>query len=266
MKKFFTRGLIALLPLILTIVILYLAAGFLYKNVGTPIGEGLKWIAQKGFGLSPAGPLPDGTPAPSGPWSWFFSWGAPVAGFCVAALLTILIGFVAATLVGNRVYRYFESLLSRLPIVKTVYPYARQFTDFLFSESARKPENFRFVVAVPFPARGLYAIGFLTGEGLRILNEVSGRSLVSVFVPTSPAPFGGFVLYVPREEVVPMPLSIEEAMRILISAGVIHPDHQRVPPNATFVRPLPPAPPPVEAPRTDQRPALNPPPPEPPSA
>ena len=202
-----------------------------YKNIGTPIGEGLKWIAEQGFGLSASATRPDGTPSP---WSWFFRWGAPLAGFCVAFLLTILVGFIAATLVGNKVYRYFESLLSRLPVVKVIYPYARQFTDFFFSGDALKQGKFRFTVAVPFPAHGLYAIGFVTGEGLKALNAAAGRSLVSVFVPTSPAPFGGFVLYVPREEVVPLPLTIEEAMRILISAGVIHPPHQRVPPEAAF--------------------------------
>lgn len=223
MRRFFARGLIALLPLVLTAVILYLAVGFLYKNVGTPIGEGLKWAAEKGFDLSP-----------SPPWSWFFSWGAPLAGFCVAFLLTIGVGFVAATLVGNKVYRYFESLLSRLPVVKVIYPYARQFTDFFFSGQARKPGDFRFVVAVPFPTHGLYSIGFVTGGGLKALNEAAGRAFISVFVPTSPAPFGGFIVYVPREEVVRLPLSVEEAMRILISAGVIHPEHQRVPPDAVL--------------------------------
>lgn len=232
MKKFFTRGLIALLPLVLTVVILYLVVGFLYKNVGTPIGEGLKWAAEKGLGLSPAPPA-----------SWFFSWGAPLTGFCVAVLLTILVGFIAATFVGNKLYKYFESLLSRLPVVKVIYPYAKQFTDFFFSGQARKSKEFRFVVAVPFPTHGLYSIGFVTGEGLKALNEAAGKPLVSVFIPTSPAPFGGFVVYVPREEVVRLPLSVEEAMRILISAGVIHPDHQRVPPAPVLPRPLPPPPP-----------------------
>jgi len=232
MKKFLAKGLMALLPLVLTAVVLYLAVGFLYNNVGIPIGQGLKWIAEKGFGLAPPAILPDGSYAPGDEWAWFFRWGAPLLGFCVAFLLTLVMGFFVATFLGSKLYKLFEALLSRLPVVKVIYPYARQFTDFFFSSDEKKPKDFKHAVAVPFPTQGIYSIGFVTGEGMRALNEATGKTLLCVFVPTSPAPFTGYVVYVPKDQIVPLPLSIEEAMRVLISAGVIHPDHQRVPPAA----------------------------------
>ncbi len=231
MKKFFARGLMALLPLVLTAVVLYLVVGFLYGNVGVPIGEGLKWIAQKWFGVAPPPVLPDGTLDPKSEWTPFFSWGAPLVGFCVAILLTLVMGFFVATFLGNKLYRYFERLLSRLPVVKVIYPYARQLTDFFFAADEKKRMHFKHTVAVPFPTHGIYSIGFVTGEGMKAIDEAAKRRLLCVFVPTSPTPFTGFVIYVPRQQVITLPISVEEAMRILISAGVIHPLHQMIPPD-----------------------------------
>ncbi len=222
MKKFFTKGLMALLPLVLTAVILYLAVEFLYGNVGVPIGEGLKWIAERWAGLKPPAESPNGRLAADDEWSWFFRWGAPLVGFCVAILLTVGMGFLVATFLGGKAYKILEGLLSRLPLVRTIYPYARQFTDFFFSHD-QKTSDFKHAVAVPFPTRGIYSIGFVTGCGMAALNDATGRSMVSVFVPTSPTPFTGYVVFVPQEEVIRLPITVEEAMRIIISAGVLNP-------------------------------------------
>ena len=84
---------------------------------------------------------------------------------------------------------------------------------------------------MPFPTQGVWSIGFVTGDGMKSLNEATGKHLLSIFVPTSPTPFTGYVIYVPREDVIPLPISIEEAMRIQISVGVLHPPHQAVSPG-----------------------------------
>lgn len=86
--------------------------------------------------------------------------------------------------------------------------------------------DFKHAVAVPFPTHGMYSIAFVTGEGLRALNDTLRKHMVCVYVPTSPTPFTGYVVYVPREDVIPLPLSVEEAMRIIITMGVVHPAHQ----------------------------------------
>lgn len=220
MKRFFTKGLFAVLPIVLTAAVLYLVVGFLYNNVGVPIGEAIKWLVIRFAGEDPRAPHP--------PWAWLFSWGAPVLGFCVAIVLTFIAGFFVATFFGRKLYQWFESGLKRVPLIGTIYPYARQFTDFFFGDE--KKQDFKTAVAVPFPSRGTYSIGFVTSEGMKALNEATQKHLVCVFVPAAPTPFSGFVLYVPREDLLPLPLSVDEAMRIIISAGVIHPSHQAVGP------------------------------------
>jgi uncharacterized membrane protein len=225
MKRFFAKGLFAVLPIVVTAAVLYLVVGFLYNNVGVPIGEVVKWGVVRFAG--------EDAQAPSDHWAWLFRWGAPVIGFCAAIVLTLIAGFFVATFFGRKLYQWFESILKRVPLIGTIYPYARQFTDFFFGDE--KKQDFKTAVAVPFPMRGTYSIGFVTSEGMKSLNEATQKQLVCVFVPAAPTPFSGFVVYVPREDLIPLPLSVDEAMRIIISAGVIHPIHQAVSPAAPAI-------------------------------
>jgi len=227
LKKFFTKGLFAVLPIVLTAAVLYLVIGFLYNNVGVPIGEALKWGVVRVAGENPQ--------APGDHWAWLFRWGAPVVGFCVAILLTLIAGFFLATFFGRKLYRWYEAILKRVPLIGAIYPYARQFTDFFFGDE--KKQDFKTAVAVPFPTKGVYSIGFVTSEGMKALNDSVQKHLVCVFVPAAPTPFSGFVLYVPREDLIPLPLSVDEAMRIIISAGVIHPAHQAIGPTSALLTP-----------------------------
>ncbi|HZE98661.1 MAG TPA: DUF502 domain-containing protein [Planctomycetota bacterium] len=222
MKRFFLKGLFALLPIILTGAVLYFFIGFLYNNVGMPIGEALKWGVVRFTGEDPR--------APTQTWAWLFHWGAPVLGFCVGIVLTLIAGFLLATYFGRKLYRWYESILKRVPLIGAIYPYARQFTDFFFGDE--KKQDFKTAVAFPFPARGTYSIGFVTSQGMKALNEATGKQMVCVFVPAAPTPVSGYVVYVPREDLIPLPISVDEAMRIIISAGVIHPDHQAIGPVA----------------------------------
>ena len=231
MKRFFLKGLFAILPIVLTAAVLYLVIGFLYNNVGVPIGEALKWGVVRLAG--------EDARSPSEHWAWLFRWGAPVVGFCVAILLTLIAGFFLATFFGRKLYRWYEAILKRVPLIGAIYPYARQFTDFFFGDE--KKQDFKTAVAVPFPTKGVYSIGFVTSEGMKALNESTQKHLVCVFVPAAPTPFSGFVLYVPREDLIPLPLSVDEAMRIIISAGVIHPAHQAIGPTSALLTPPHPA-------------------------
>jgi len=218
MKRFFLKGLFAILPIVLTAAVLYLFIGFLFNNVGVPIGEALKWGVARFAGENPQNPSPH--------WSWLFRWGGPVVGFCVAILLTLIAGFFLATFFGRELYRWYESILKRVPLIGAIYPYARQFTDFFFGDE--KKQDFKTAVAIPFPSPGSYSIGFVTSQGMKALNAATGKELVCVFVPAAPTPFSGFIVYTAREALIPLPISVDEAMRIIISAGVIHPDHQAI--------------------------------------
>ena len=236
MKRFFLKGLFALLPIALTVVVFAFVIDFLYGSIAVPIGDAMKvaMVNLAGWEDPTLERLPDAAPLPPEAWDheWFFSWGAPLIGFAVAIILTLVFGFLVATFLGNKLFQFFEWLLKKVPIVGTVYPYAKQFIEFFFS--SEKKMEFKLAVAVPFPTKGLWSIGFVTGDGMKSLNEATGKHLLTIFVPTSPTPFTGYVIYVPREDVIPLPISVEEAIRIQISVGVLHPAHQIVTPSTAL--------------------------------
>lgn len=224
MKKFFTKGLVALLPLLLTFAVVYLVISFIYSYIGVPVGTFLKWLVPKITGLTQDRLVEIGF------WKWFYEAGAPIIGFGLGVILTFFIGILVATFLGKKIYQLFEKLLVKLPIFRQIYPYAKQFTGFLISDENKI--EFKSVVLVPFPSNGVWSIGLITGDGLRCLNDMTKKRCLCVFVPTSPTPFSGFVVYVPQEDVLPVPISVEEAMRVIISCGILSPAHQRVDPIA----------------------------------
>ena len=219
MKKLFSKGLGALLPMVLTIFLLYFVGKTIYETLGVPLGDVLKWAATTLTGQTEEALR---TSHPS--WDRFFKL-APAVGFIIGIFIVFMVGALVATFFGKKIYKLLERKISRLPVIKVIYPYARQFTDFLFSSGEHKME-FKNAVAVPFPYSGVYSIAFVSSEGMRLLNDVTGKKMVCVFVPHSPTPFTGVVCYVPREEIIPLPITVDEAMRIVISCGVISPSHQ----------------------------------------
>jgi uncharacterized membrane protein len=118
-----------------------------------------------------------------------------------------------------------ESYVVRLPVLRKIYPGAKQVSEFFFSEGK---VEFRRVVAVEFPRKGLWMVGFVTGRGLQGLCSRTGTELLSVFVPFTPAPITGYVVMVARDDAVELDISVDEAFQYVISAGVILPPAERV--------------------------------------
>ena len=116
----------------------------------------------------------------------------------------------------------------RVPVVKQVYPYVKQVTDFLLSE--RKVE-FSRVVAVEYPRKGIWSMGLVTGPGLRTLTRSVRTDLLTVFIPSSPTPVTGYTITVRQDEVIDLPLSIDDALRFTVSGGVIVPASQELSPT-----------------------------------
>ena len=105
-----------------------------------------------------------------------------------------------------------------------MYPYVKQVVDFFFSDE--RPIKFNRVVAVEYPRKGIWSVGFLTGDSLPSIQTKLGES-VTVFVPSSPTPFTGYTITIRREDIIELPLTVEEAIRFAVSGGVLVPDHQR---------------------------------------
>ena len=142
----------------------------------------------------------------------------------IGALLTLLVVFVTglltANFIGQRLVRWWEALLHRIPVVRSVYQSVKQISDTVFSPSG---QAFRQAVLVQYPRQGSWTIGFLTGTPGGEIAEHLGREMVSLYVPTTPNPTSGFFLMVPKADLVELDMSVEDALKYLISMGVVAP-------------------------------------------
>jgi uncharacterized membrane protein len=110
-------------------------------------------------------------------------------------------------------------------VIKKIYSWIKQIVDFLFSRQRQKLE-FSTVVAVEYPRRGIWAVGFQTGPALRSISDVLGTESITVFIPSSPTPFTGYTITVPKDSTIELPLTVEEAIGFTISGGVLRPPSQ----------------------------------------
>lgn len=140
-----------------------------------------------------------------------------IAAVLISILFLYFLGFFLRSYLGKKMYGGLEGMFLQLPVVKKIYPHAQRVTSFVFGTGPGR--NFRRVVAVEYPRKGLYALGFVTGEGLQEVVDAADRSMLNVFVPTSPAPVTGFVLFVPDDEVITLPLTVDQALGFLTTCG-----------------------------------------------
>ncbi len=142
-----------------------------------------------------------------------------VGAIAVLALLLFLylVGLLTGLVIGRRLLSLGESLLARIPIVKSVYSWTKSLVEML---SSRNRSAFNSVVLVDFPRPGCRALGFVSGVSI----GADGRRQYRVFLPTSPNPTSGYLLLLDEREVIPAPLSVEEAIRLIVSGGVLAPE------------------------------------------
>ena len=148
------------------------------------------------------------------------AWGIPGVGLIIAAVALTLIGFLSANLLGRTIVQMGESVLSRMPVVRSIYSAAKQIFETLF---AQKSNAFREVVLIEYPRRGIWTIGFLTGSTQGEVQSMTDVEAVNVFIPTTPNPTSGFLLFVPRRDVRVLSMSVEDAIKMVMSGGIITP-------------------------------------------
>ncbi len=145
-----------------------------------------------------------------------------IAGFIVAVVGVCVLGALLASYVGRSFWRTIEKFIMNTPILRNVFPYVKQVTDFLLTNEEQK-KLFSRVVAVEYPRKGIWSVGFVTGSGLeKVVNTVK-REFLTVLIPTSPTPFTGFVITVQKKQTIDLDMTIEEALRFIVSGGVITP-------------------------------------------
>lgn len=147
----------------------------------------------------------------------------PGMGIVVLVVALIFIGFITTGVIGRLVNRSIDLMLALvpLPMVRSVYGTLRQMLEQIFSSNS---SAFREVVMVEYPRKGIYALGFLSGESYEACQVVQGMRLFNVFVPTTPNPTSGFLLLVPETEIFRTKLSVEEGIKLVVSSGIVHPD------------------------------------------
>ena len=196
LKKYFITGLLIWVPLGITLWVLNLLVGTMGQSIGL-------------------------LPSTWRPESWL---GIQVMGVVLTLAIVFITGLLTANLIGQRLLAFLEGLLARIPVVNSIYHSVKQVSDTLFSSSG---QAFRKALLVRFPHSNAWTIAFLTGKpGGDVVNHLQGEH-VSVYVPTTPNPTGGYFLMVPKDDVIELNMSVDEALKYIISMGVVTPDSGR---------------------------------------
>ncbi len=214
-KRYFLRGLAVLVPTIVTIWIFVWGYKFIHGKIGVHIKHGLQYLIILAGGAETE-------------LNKFWIDGAlSIAGFLLALVAVFIVGAFLASVVGKTLWRMIEKFIMNTPFLRQVYPYVKQVTDFLLMQEEEKKKMFSSVVAVEYPREGIWSMGFVTGSGIeKVVNNVK-KEFLTIFIPTSPTPFTGFVIMVPREQTIELNLTMEQALRFVVSAGVIVPGREQ---------------------------------------
>jgi len=144
----------------------------------------------------------------------------PGLGVIFTLLLLIITGMLAANFVGRAFVNGWESLMDRIPFVRAVYSAVKKFAEMVFSDSS---QSFKNVLLIEYPRKGLYSLAFQTSSELGEVQGRTGSDVICTFVPTTPNPTSGFIIIVPRKDVVVLDMEVDEALKMIISLGVVVP-------------------------------------------
>jgi len=249
-KRFFSRGLAILLPTAVTLWLLVQAFGFVFNNVAQPINRATRfaviWVVprvldedkipewfqvtdERVLDIRASREIRESVSDESVRLDlrkeylaqfWRDHRYLNLTGLFIAIMLIYLVGVLIGNFMGKSVYARLERLITRIPGFKQVYPHVKQVVDMIMGDNKMA---FSQVVIVEYPSAGIWTVGFLTGNSIREIDGPAGGTVVSVFIPTSPTPFTGFTINLPKDKVIEIGMSVEEALRFVITAGVLSP-------------------------------------------
>lgn len=192
-KKYFIAGILVLLPFLITIYILINLFQFADSILGKFINIYL--VETLGFYI-------------------------PGLGLIIFLIIIFLIGFLTTHFLGKRLYLILDAALRRFPLIRLIYPSIKQIIEFLFTTQR---QTFKKTVLVEYPRTGIWSMGFITNEGFQEAKDKTKKELLNIFIPSSPGPFTGFYILVCRQEVIILDITVEDAVKLLISGGLLNP-------------------------------------------
>jgi len=194
LRRYFFAGLAALFPVVVTLYLLVVVFKFADGLLGRFINR--YWLRTYGYEI-------------------------PGLGLVITAVLILVVGVLSSHFFGQWLFRSLEEGLGRLPLVRRIYPPVKQLAQFLFEKGERQAA-IRRAVLVQYPRQGIYSIAFITNE-MRTSATGSPKTLLTLLIPNPPSPFTGPIIFVPEDEIIPLDISIEEAVRLIVSGGVVSP-------------------------------------------
>ncbi|MFZ5562568.1 MAG: DUF502 domain-containing protein, partial [Thermodesulfobacteriota bacterium] len=206
LKKHFVTGLLILVPILVSWIVLLRLIQWLYGVLDFN-------IIPEGLSARKLVFLPDVA-------VWILDFLLSTADFLLALLTVIVVilftGMVGRAWIMGKLIHISETILNSLPLVGTVFRASKQLMETVFRDGTT---SFQRVVMVEFPSQGLWSIGFVTGQSMPIFNTLFGKSMINVFVPTTPNPTTGFLMVLPVEKVMDIGMSIEDAFKMIMSIG-----------------------------------------------
>ena len=156
----------------------------------------------------------------------YLPFATPGLGVVIIFLFLIIVGWLAASFLGRFFHSTIDHFLARLPVIRNVYGTLKQIFETVL---AQRSNAFREAVLIEYPRRGMWAIGFITGRTEGEVQNLTEQETVNIFLPTTPNPTSGFLLFMPRKDVVPLSMPVEEAIKMIISGGIVTPPDRRPP-------------------------------------
>lgn len=198
LRRYFIAGLLLWLPIVVTILIV----------------KFLVDLIDQSLSLLPMAYRPD----------VILGFHIPGIGVIFTLVGILVTGLLVTNFLGDRLVQFWENIVNRIPLVRSIYNAIKQVVNTLFSQSG---ESFRKVLLIEYPRLGMWTIAFQTGSGVKRFEEASGETLVTVFVPSAPMPTNGYIMLVPKHTVKELDISVDEALRMVVSLGVVSPNNNK---------------------------------------
>lgn len=206
LRRYLVAGLLVWVPLFVTVLIIRVAVGLMDRTLGlVPQPYRPEILLQQVFNTAEPVVIPG-------------------LGVILTLVVLLLTGVLAANFVGRAFVGGWESLMHRIPIVRSIYSGAKNFAEIVFSDTS---DSFKQVLLIEYPRKGLYSLAFQTSSELGEVQGRTGEDVICCFVPTTPNPTSGFIIVVPKKDVTVLDMEVDEALKMIISLGVVVPKWRR---------------------------------------